>query len=54
MWLVLNDSGMSKGEQEFERAGKGNERGDQYEIDCCRGDDFDEPFWMKVVKMLAM
>ena len=61
MWLVLNDSGMSKGEQEFERAGKGNERGDQHEIDCCHGDkqdfvgdDFDEPFWMKVVKMLAM
>lgn len=31
------------------------------EIDCCRGDkqdfvghDFDEPFWIKVVKMLAM
>lgn len=30
MWLVLNNSGMSKGEQEFERAGKGNERGDQH------------------------
>ena len=59
MWLVFNDSGMNKGEQELGRAEKENERGDQPAIDCCRadkqdlvGEDFDEPFWIKVVKML--
>lgn len=55
MWLVINDCGMTKGEQELDRAEKSNERGDQHEIDrCCDhwegdllADKFDEEFWVK-------
>lgn len=54
MWLVLKDQGMSGGE----RAVKGNERGDQHEIDLCRdygqdfiGAEFDEEFWLRVMNL---
>ena len=61
MWLVLKESLMSKGEQELERAEKGkklNEQGNQDEIDRCRDpqqadwleDEFDEEFWIKVMR----
>lgn len=57
MWLVLKDQGMSGGE----RAVKGNERGDQHEINLCRdyeqdfiGDEFDEEFWLRVMNLKYM
>ena len=58
MWLVLNDSGMSKGEQELECSGKENERGNLHKVDRCRNyqtalleDEFNQEFWAKVMKM---
>lgn len=58
MWLVFEDSGMSKGEHELEHAEKDNEPGDQHPeiFDRCRDhqreylleDEFDEEFWLKV------
>ncbi|PFX11648.1 hypothetical protein AWC38_SpisGene24538 [Stylophora pistillata] len=57
MWLVLNDSGMRKKQQELECVEKGNEKGNWRKIDRCRDqqqvlpeDDFgfDEKFWIKV------
>lgn len=57
MWLVLKDQGMSGGEH----AVKGNERGDQHEINLCRdyeqdfiGDEFDEEFWLRVMNLKYM
>ena len=57
MWLMLKDQGMSGGE----RAVKGNERGDQHEINLCRdyeqdfiGDEFDEEFWLRVINLKYM
>lgn len=58
MWLVLNDSGMSKGEQELECSGKDNERGNLHKVDRCRNyqtalleDEFNQEFWANVMKM---
>lgn len=58
MWLVFEDSGMSKGEHGLEHAEKDNEPGDQHPeiFDRCRDhqreylleDEFDEEFWLKV------
>ena len=56
MWLLLNNSVMSKGGKELQRTDRWNERGDQQNIDRCRGhqqdileEDFDEEFWIKVM-----
>ena len=47
---------MSKGGKELQRTDRWNERGDQQNIDRCRGhqqdileEDFDEEFWIKVM-----
>lgn len=59
MWLVLKDSGMWKEQQALENAEKGDEPGNQREIDR-RSDhqqqdlaeeEFDEGFWIKVIKL---
>lgn len=59
MWLVLKDSGMWKKQQALENAEKGDEPGNQREIDR-RSDhqqqdlaeeEFDEGFWIKVIKL---
>lgn len=59
MWLVLKDSGMWKEQQALESAEKGDEQGNQREIDR-RSDhqqqdlaeeEFDEGFWIKVIKL---
>lgn len=59
MWLVLKDSGMWKEQQALENAEKGDEQGNQREIDR-RSDhqqqdlaeeEFDEGFWIKVIKL---
>lgn len=59
MWLVLKDSGMWKEQQALENAEKGDEQGNQGEIDR-RSDhqqqdlaeeEFDEGFWIKVIKL---
>lgn len=59
MWLVLKDSGMWKEQQALENAEKGDEPGNQREIDC-RSDhqqqdlaeeEFDKGFWIKVIKL---
>lgn len=59
MWLVLKDSGMWKEQQALENAEKGDEPGNQREIDR-RSDHqqqdlaeegFDEGFWIKVIKL---
>lgn len=57
MWLVLSKSTMSKGEQELMPAGKSNEQGNRHEVDRYRdqqkGDEFDEDFWIKVMKLFC-
>lgn len=59
MWLVLKDTGMWKEQQALENAEKGDEQGNQREIDR-RSDhqqqdlaeeEFDEGFWIKVIKL---
>lgn len=59
MWLVLKDAGMWKEQQALENAEKGDEPGNQREIDR-RSDhqqqdlaeeEFDEGFWIKVIKL---
>lgn len=59
MWLVLKDTGMWKEQQALENAEKGDEPGNQREIDR-RSDhqqqdlaeeEFDEGFWIKVIKL---
>lgn len=64
MWLVFEDSGMSKGEHGLEQAEKDNEPGDQHPeiFDRCRDhqreylleDEFDEEFWLKVNQFLRL
>ncbi|CAH3129400.1 unnamed protein product, partial [Pocillopora meandrina] len=56
MWLLYDNSRMSRGEPNLDRAENDSERGDQNEIDrCCDHqqddlirDQFDEEFWIKV------
>lgn len=59
MWLVLKDTGMWKEQQALENAEKGDEPGNQREIDR-RSDhqqqdlaeeEFEEGFWIKVIKL---
>lgn len=64
MWLVFEDSGMSKGEHGLEHAEKDNEPGDQHPeiFDRCRDhqreylleDEFDEEFWLKVKQVSTL
>lgn len=59
MWLVLKDSGMWKEQQALENAEKGDEPGNQREIDrrsdhqqqYLAEEEFDEGFWIKVIKL---
>ena len=58
MWLLFNESRMSKREQELKCVEKGKELRDVEKIDRCLGlqqenfeDELDDNFWIKVMKV---
>lgn len=58
MWLLFNESRMSKREQELKCVEKGKELRDAEKIDRCLGlqqenfeDELDDNFWIKVMKV---
>lgn len=58
MWLLFNESRMSKREQELKCVEKGKELRDVEKIDPCLGlqqenfeDELDDNFWIKVMKV---